>query len=70
MRDYRLYVACETHDDLPYVLKYTGEANVVLGTDYGHSDPTTELDALQGLEQRGDVARRILEDNPRALYGL
>jgi predicted TIM-barrel fold metal-dependent hydrolase len=74
MRDYRLYVACETHDDLPYVLKYTGEDNVVLGTDYGHSDPTTELDALQALEQRGavraDVARRILEDNPRALYGL
>ncbi len=74
MRDYRLYVACETHDDLPYVLKYAGEDNIVLGTDYGHADPTTELDALGRLRDGGTVSpeavRKILDDNPRALYGL
>jgi uncharacterized protein len=74
MRDYRLYVACETHDDLPYVLQYAGDDNIVLGTDYGHSDPTTELDALQAVRRKGTIgeeaARKILEDNPRALYGL
>src|SRR5688572_30232220 len=73
MRDYRLYVACETHDDLPYVLKYAGEENIVLGTDYGHSDPTTEIDALRRLRETGisaGAAAKILEDNPRALYAL
>lgn len=74
VRDYRLYIACETHDDLPYILRYTGEDNLVLGTDYGHSDPTTELDALRRLREQGtlspETARKILDDNPRALYGL
>jgi predicted TIM-barrel fold metal-dependent hydrolase len=74
LRDCRFYVACETHDDLPYVLKYAGDTQIVLGTDYGHADPTTEIDALRNLSERGGLdpatARKILEDNPRALYGL
>jgi len=73
-RENRLYVACQLDDDLPQVLKYTGEDNVVLGTDYGHSDSSTELEALQILRRERpvsrDVVEKILDANPTALYGL
>lgn len=74
LRQYRLYVACQTDDDLPYVLRYAGEDNLVIGTDYGHADTSTEIGAFQHLRQRKDIEPRainkILDDNPRALYGL
>ena len=74
MRDNRLYVACQTDDDLAYVLKYSGEGNLVIGTDYGHSDTSSEIEALRRLRQNSDVPSsvidKILYDNPRAFYGL
>jgi predicted TIM-barrel fold metal-dependent hydrolase len=74
MRDNRLYVACQTDDDLAYVLKYSGEDNLVIGTDYGHSDTSSEIEALRRLRQNSDVPSsvidKILYDNPRAFYGL
>jgi hypothetical protein len=46
----------------------------MIGTDYGHQDMSVELDALRTLGERGDldpvVTQRILDDNPRVLYGL
>ena len=73
-RENRLYVACQLDDDLPLVLKYAGEDNIVLGTDYGHSDNSTELEALQTLREECPVSRdaveKILDANPRALYGF
>lgn len=70
----RIYVACQTDDDLPYVLKYAGEDNLVIGSDYGHADTSSELEALRTLKRRDElganVIDRILDDNPRALYGL
>ena len=74
LRDNRMYVACQTDDDIGYVVQYVGEDNLIIGSDYGHSDPAAELEALRGLQKRADVspalARKILEDNPRAFYGL
>jgi predicted TIM-barrel fold metal-dependent hydrolase len=74
LKDNRMYVACQTNDDLPFVLKYAGEDNLVIGSDYGHSDTSTELDALRNLHETTPVARevlkKILEDNPKALYGI
>ncbi|MBM2810839.1 MAG: Amidohydro-rel protein [Chloroflexi bacterium] len=74
MRDNRMYVACQTDDDLPYVLKYSGEDNIVLGTDYGHADLATEMEALIRIRDRDDVEPsvfdKILDANPKALYGL
>jgi len=73
-RDYRIYVTCQTNDDLPYVLKYAGEDNIVIGTDYGHFDQSTEVDAITVLKERSGLSsstlERILSTNPRALYGL
>ena len=74
VRSSRFFVACQTDDDIPYVLTYTGEGNMVMGTDYGHADTSSELEALQRLHEVPGVsqaaARRILDDNPRALFGL
>jgi uncharacterized protein len=74
MREKRLYVACQTDDDLPYILKYSGEDNIVIGTDYGHVDSSSEIDAIQTLRLQGDIKTedmdKILWDNPKALYNI
>jgi predicted TIM-barrel fold metal-dependent hydrolase len=70
----RLWVACETRDDLPWVLRYTGPDHLVIGTDYGHADTSAGIEALRRLREGSSVdaavVDRILDDNPRALYGL
>lgn len=74
IRDNRVYVACQTDDDLPYVLKYSGEDNIVIGSDYGHADTSAEIEALRKLKRKGEVAPRVIDkilyDNAKALYGL
>jgi uncharacterized protein len=73
----RLYVACQVDEDLPYVLKHTGEDNILVGSDYTHSDQAMELDFVSRLQRRADAGeitqsavRKITYDNPRAFYGL
>jgi predicted TIM-barrel fold metal-dependent hydrolase len=74
LREFKIYVSAQTDDDFPFVLKYSGEDNIVIGTDYGHSDASSEVDAItvfRGNLSIGEAAKRkILEGNPRALYGL
>lgn len=74
LRENRIFVACQTDDDLPYVLEYAGEDNLVIGSDYGHADTSSELEALRHLKEAGTLPGRcidkILDDNARALYGL
>lgn len=70
----RMYVACEVTDDIPYILTYAGEDNIVLGTDYGHHDPSTEINAFTLIRKRDDMGQgvidKITDKNARALYGL
>jgi predicted TIM-barrel fold metal-dependent hydrolase len=70
----RVYVTCQSNDDLPFVLKHAGEHNIVIGTDYGHFDASSELDAITLLKNMTDIPEHaianICEGNPRALYGL
>lgn len=73
LRENRLYVACQTDDDLAYILKYAGEDNLLIGSDYGHADTSSEIEALRKLHQQGLPAAavaKILEQNPTALYAL
>ncbi len=74
LKEYRLYVSCQTDDDIDYIMRYTGEDNLVIGTDYGHSDQSTEVEALRNLESNGGITKaqyqKIACDNARALYGL
>ncbi|HZA56559.1 MAG TPA: amidohydrolase family protein [Candidatus Udaeobacter sp.] len=74
LKENRIYVTCQTDDDLDHVLTYAGEDNLVIGTDYGHADNAAEIEALRKLRQDGKVSAqvidKILKDNPCALYGL
>jgi predicted TIM-barrel fold metal-dependent hydrolase len=73
-RDYHIYVSTQSDDDFTYILSYAGEGNLVIGTDYGHGDTSSELNAIarfQALTELSSQAKRkILFDNPKALYGL
>lgn len=70
----RIYVTCEVRDDLPHILKSTGSDNLLIGTDYGHSDSSTEIEALRLLRNRTEigpaVVDKILWHNPARFYGL
>ena len=73
-RDYRFYVACLVDEDLSYVLRYTGEDNLLIGSDYAHLDPSFQGGMVNALRSREDVpsrvAEKILSANPKAFYGL
>ena len=74
MKAYNIWATAQTDDDLPYVLKYAGEDNIVIGTDYGHQDQSSEIEALRIIRDKGDVdpavVDKILGANAIALYGL
>jgi predicted TIM-barrel fold metal-dependent hydrolase len=73
-RDYRLYVACEADEDIPYIAKYTGDDHLLIGSDYPHSDPSREDQFVNAINVREDVPPRLkqklLYDNPRAFYAV
>jgi len=73
-REYRMFVTCENSDDLPYIVREAGEDCLVIGTDYGHTDPSSDIDAIKIFRDRPDltpqVKEKILSDNARVLYGL
>jgi predicted TIM-barrel fold metal-dependent hydrolase len=70
----KIWVTCQTDDDLPYVLKYAGDDKLIIGTDYGHNDTSSEILALRKLKEDGavptSVVNKILDENARALYSL
>jgi uncharacterized protein len=74
LKENRIYVTCQTDDDLDHVLGYAGEDNLVIGTDYGHADNAAEIEALRKLRVEGKISGRvidkILHDNPTTFYGL
>jgi predicted TIM-barrel fold metal-dependent hydrolase len=74
LADNHMWVACENTDDLPYVLGHAGEDCLMIGTDYGHHDPSTEINAIHLLRNDKRIApgviEKILETNPRSFYGL
>ncbi|MGE5302392.1 MAG: amidohydrolase family protein [Alphaproteobacteria bacterium] len=74
LKQFKIYVTTETNDDFEFVLKYAGEDNLVIGTDYGHTDASSEVDAIDIFRANPAVAdpikKKILEDNPRALYAI
>jgi predicted TIM-barrel fold metal-dependent hydrolase len=73
-REYGMFVTCENSDDLPYIVGEGGEDCLVIGTDYGHTDTSSDIDAIKIFRERDDlsdaVKKKILSDNAKALYGL
>ena len=74
LKEYNIYVTCQTDDDIPYILKCAGEDNIIIGTDYGHFDPSSEIDAISVFKNMSGISdtamSKILFDNPKMLYGL
>jgi len=74
LKEFRIYVTTETNDDFDFVLRYAGEDNLVIGTDYGHTDASSEVDAIDIFRGNNSLPettkKKILDDNPRALYTL
>lgn len=74
LREFNIYVSTQSDDDFPYVISYSGEENLVIGTDYGHGDTSSELNAIarfKAMENLSpEVKRKILSDNPRQFYGM
>jgi uncharacterized protein len=73
-REYRLFIACEADEDIPYIAKCTGDDHLLIGSDYPHSDPSREDQFVNAINSREDISaplkRKILVDNPRAFYAL
>jgi len=73
-RDYRFWIACEADEELPHLLHYIGEEHIVIGSDYGHNDPSKEPEFVRNMRAREDVTPQVIEkilcENPRRLYGL
>ena len=73
-KDSNVYVSAQTDDDFPYVFDYIGDENIVIGTDYGHTDTSSEVDAIATFRAMDSVPeeskRRVLVDNAQALFRL
>lgn len=74
MAENRMYVSVQTNDDLPHIFANASEDNFVIGSDYGHSDTSSELEALRALRTSGVLPPRVvdktLSDNPARLYAI
>lgn len=73
-RDYRIYVACEADEDIPYLAEFIGEDHLMIGSDYGHNDPAEEKALVQTMRSREDLSAelvdKILIHNPKQFYSL
>ena len=73
----RMYVTCQSDEDLSYILKFSGEDNLIMGSDYTHNDQSMDHDFARLLPNRADnddipksVVSKILYDNPKTFYAL
>lgn len=77
LKENRIYVTCQVDEDLPYILRYAGEDNLMVGSDYSHSDPSQEGDFADRMREwarrellTDAVVDKILYDNAKTCYGL
>jgi hypothetical protein len=74
LSEFNIYVSTQSDDDFPYVISYAGGGNLVIGTDYGHGDTSSELNAIVRFKAMKnlppEIKLKILSDNPRRFYGI
>ena len=75
LAEHNFYVTCELHEDLPNIIRYTGEDRLMAGSDYGHpGDIADTIMYRDQLAERGDLATRVqdklLSANPLGLFRL
>ncbi|MDA1036172.1 MAG: amidohydrolase family protein [Chloroflexi bacterium] len=76
-RTNRLFVTVDPVDHIEQLLEFGTEDNLMVGTDYCHTDPSANLAALDEVQRWADegkisdsVARKILETNAKHFYGF
>ncbi|MDX2223603.1 MAG: amidohydrolase family protein [Rhodospirillaceae bacterium] len=74
LRDKRLFVTARTDNDLPRLIDWGCADNLMIGTDFGHADASTELATLRNLKARGRIDAafydKLVGANPKVAYGL
>jgi predicted TIM-barrel fold metal-dependent hydrolase len=74
MGDNNFYVACQVNEDIDYIAGIAGRDRLVVGTDYGHHDTSTEIEAMRLMKEKSNIAPEIIDNilgpNACALYGL
>jgi len=60
-REYRFWVACEADEELPHLVRFLGEDKLIIGSDYGHNDPSKEPQFVANLRGREDVPGALVE---------
>jgi hypothetical protein len=68
-RDYRIYVACEADEDIPYLAEYIGADNLLIGSDYGHNDPAEEKALVQTMQTREDLSAVMVKRSCARILG-
>jgi predicted TIM-barrel fold metal-dependent hydrolase len=53
--------ACEADEELPHLVRFLGENNLIIGSDYGHNDPSKEPQFVANLRTRKDVPAALIE---------
>ena len=73
----RVFVTIDPVDDIEYLLSLGAENNLMIGTDYSHTDQSANLNALNEVTRWADqgkitktAASKILEDNPKTFFGF
>jgi len=73
-QDNNVFVTCQTNDDIAHILNFSGEHSLVIGTDYGHTDSASEVDAITEFNRLEEITpavkEKILCHNPKTLYAL
>ncbi len=70
----KFYVTTQMTDDIPGLVDQVGDDHLLIGTDYGHKDTATDIQAMRRLGDEGnpgpEQVHKILDTNPSTLYGL
>jgi predicted TIM-barrel fold metal-dependent hydrolase len=76
-RQNRIFITIDPIDDIESLLQFGTEDNLMIGTDYSHTDISANLSALDEVRnwaEQGRItpaqARKILETNSQEFYGL
>lgn len=74
MGDNNFYVTCQVNEDIDYIAGIAGADRLVVGTDYGHNDNASEIEAMRLMKEKSNIAPEIIDNilgpNACALYGL
>ena len=61
-------------DETELTIPNAGEGQILVGTDYGHQDQSSEIEAMRVMREEGGVEPRVIDkimgENAVKFYGL